>query len=34
VSKLPDSVTILVVQTSDERHRPVQQTLAAIERPR
>ena len=34
MSKLPDSVTILVVQASDERHRPVQQTLAAIERPR
>jgi diguanylate cyclase (GGDEF)-like protein/PAS domain S-box-containing protein len=34
VSKLPDSVTVLVVQADEERHRPVQQTLAAIARPR
>jgi PAS domain S-box-containing protein len=34
VSRLPDRVTILVIQAQEDRHRPVQQALAAIERPR
>jgi diguanylate cyclase (GGDEF)-like protein/PAS domain S-box-containing protein len=34
VTKLPDSVTVLVVQRDEARHAPVQQALAAIERPR
>ena len=34
MTKLPDQVTVLVVQRDEERHRPVQQALKAIERPR
>jgi diguanylate cyclase (GGDEF)-like protein/PAS domain S-box-containing protein len=34
VSRLPDRVTILVIQAREDRHRRVQQALAAIERPR
>ena len=34
MSRLPDRVTILVIQAQEDRHRPVQQALAAIERPR
>jgi diguanylate cyclase (GGDEF)-like protein/PAS domain S-box-containing protein len=34
VSKLPDQVTVLVVQRDEARHLPVQQALKAIERPR
>ena len=34
MSKLPDQVTVLVVQRDEERHLPVQEALKAIERPR
>jgi len=34
VTKLPDQVTVLVVQRDDARHEPVRQALNAIERPR
>jgi diguanylate cyclase (GGDEF)-like protein/PAS domain S-box-containing protein len=34
VTKLPDQVTVLVVQRDEERHKPVQQALKAIEHPR
>ncbi len=34
MSKLPDQVTLLVVQRDEERHVPVQQALKAIEHPR
>ncbi len=34
MTKLPDQVTVLVVQCDEERHKPVQQALKAIEHPR
>ena len=34
MTKLPDLVTVLVVQRDEQRHLPVQQALTAIERPR
>src|SRR6185295_4989552 len=33
VTKLPDLVTVLVVQRDEQRHLPIQQALKAIERP-
>ena len=33
MTKLPDHVTILVVQPTEEKHAPVRETLAAIEHP-
>jgi diguanylate cyclase (GGDEF)-like protein/PAS domain S-box-containing protein len=33
VTKLPDQVTVLVVQSDETKHRPVQRALKAIERP-
>jgi diguanylate cyclase (GGDEF)-like protein/PAS domain S-box-containing protein len=34
VTKLPEQVTVLVVQRDDARHEPVREALRAIERPR
>jgi len=34
VTKLPDQATVLVVQSGDDRHKPVREALKAIGRPR